>query len=534
MRKPRSANRPSACWAESTAARPALLEKLQATERSAAMKEAIANSLRELPRKVTAPPAVVEPPPSEPISLHPPVTPALRDCLEKLFAAYNVYAAEHNQRLAAATPKQHFLPSHPLSSAGPDDIERTCRLLEEGGAVQDVLSKSLVYLRSVLRSSKDAFRTLLEHPDFQLIHLVRFLAMIQGIRIPHARYSGIDWRATTYIEIYRRSHTPKITLVQLAEAIRGIGLPDEILREHVLGSFVPVFRWEPESVWPFFSNKVNVLERAFEPAAGDFLSSWHRQFEFDNALRLLAMFPQVPPALAGKLWELAIGTSKADRLRAQKAVIRLPDLPERLTQALAARSFQTRAVAAEWMGRLGDRRYVAPLHAAAKAEKQDAALDEILTALERLGEAIEPYLDRDKLQAEAQKGLKKGNPAGAGMVPLGAPAQSPMARQRRRGTGGNRDLARRAELQAQVARGRRALAPLLRHDASAGTGRTGPFCTPSVARPGSQTEVHGYGGPGPRQATGSTEPADPTTGKAMVCPAREDATHIVLPDTRPD
>ena len=91
-------------------------------------------------------------------------------------------------------------------------------------------------------------------------------------------------------------------------------------------------------------------------------------------------------------------------------VIKLPDLAERLTQALAARSFQTRAVAAEWMGRLGDRCYVAPLHAAAKAEKHDVALDEILTALEKLGEAIEPYLDRDKLQAEAQKGLKKGTP----------------------------------------------------------------------------------------------------------------------------
>ena len=121
-------------------------------------------------------------------------------------------------------------------------------------------------------------------------------------------------------------------------------------------------------------------------------------------------FPQVPPALVGKLWEMAIGTSKADRLRAQKIVVKLPDLSERLVQALAARASETRAVAAEWIGRLGDHQYVAPLHEAAKAEKVDAALDEMLTALERLGEDVEPYLDRDKLLADAQKGLKKGTP----------------------------------------------------------------------------------------------------------------------------
>ena len=141
-----------------------------------------------------------------------------------------------------------------------------------------------------------------------------------------------------------------------------------------------------------------------------FNARWQRKREFESALQLLATFPQVPPSLVGKLWEMAIGTSKADRLRAQKVILQLPDLPERLVQALSARGSQTRAVAAEWIGRLGDRQYVAPLHQAAKAEKYDAPLDEMLTALERLGEDVERYLDRDKLLADAQKGLKKGTP----------------------------------------------------------------------------------------------------------------------------
>ena len=105
---------------------------------------------------------------------------------------------------------------------------------------------------------------------------------------------------------------------------------------------------------------------------------------------------------------------------AQQAVAKLPDLQERPAQALTARNSQTRAVAAEWMGRLGDRRAAGPLHAAAKREKQDAALDEMLTALEKLGEPIEPYLDRDKLKAEAEKGLKKGTPPALAWFPWAA------------------------------------------------------------------------------------------------------------------
>ena len=48
------------------------------------------------------------------------------------------------------------------------------------------------------------------------------------------------------------------------------------------------------------------------------------------------------------------------------------------------------------------------MHKALAKEKQDAAKDAMLTALERLGESIESYLDRGKLLAEAERGLKKG------------------------------------------------------------------------------------------------------------------------------
>ncbi len=218
--------------------------------------------------------------------------------------------------------------------------------------------------------------------------------------------------------MFRRSHSPKLSLTDLAEAIETLGLPKEIVAQTVLVGYLRVFGWESEAVWPFFSERLEVLQQAFEPLAGDWQAKYQRVRERDNALGVLAKFPQVPPALIGKLWELATGGSKADRERAQLVAVNLPDLQERLAQSLGSGYFQTRMVAAEWLGRLGDRRAVTPLHAfLAKKEKQDAALDEMLTALEKLGESIDPYLDRDKLPADAEKGLKKGLPEALAWFP---------------------------------------------------------------------------------------------------------------------
>jgi len=399
-------------WTYGDGAR-SLLEEMQATEKSAAVKEAIANALRELQSKAAvATEAIIEPPPHEAIELHPPVTPALRDCFEMLFTEYNQFAAEHNQRLAARTQGQYFYPNQPLATidGDPANMDGIVRLLEQGGAVQGIFAKSLAHATKVVVNSKGAFRTLLEHPDLQLIHLVRFFAMIQLLDPQFRHWGGMHLHTSNLIDAYRRCHKPKITLFNLAEALRAVGMPDDVLIHHMLEGHAPAFRWEPEAVWPFVVGKAEILEKTFEPAGGDWHSRWRRKRSFDNALRLLAAFPQVPPALVGKLWEMAIGTNRADRLRAQKIVVKLPDLSDRLVQALSARGSETRAIAAEWMGRLGDYQYVAPLHKAAKSEKYDAALDEMLTALERLGEDVEPYLDRDKLLADAQKGIKKGTP----------------------------------------------------------------------------------------------------------------------------
>ena len=389
-----------------------VLERIAESEKSEAVRDVIAGVLKEVDAgHPAAEVLLLEPPAETPIALHPPVTPALRGCLQRLFDEYNEHVVKHNADLAAPNAaNRHIYPRKKLPALDGGDLYDTCRLLEKGGPLREVFAKTLTASNLLWGDAKGTYRAWLEHPDCQLIHVVRFLVMIGSIRAPVGHSTGIEWRVNLHIELFRRSHTPKVTLCALAEAIRAVDLPDDILTRTVLESYFSIFDWEPEAVWPFFLNKTDLLEQAFDPAAGDWQARYQRVREFNSAIRILAKFPHVPPSLVGKLWDLAIGPAKADRMQAQRVAIKLPDLQDRLYGALSARSFQTRAVAAEWLGRIGDHRAIAALHAAAKREKHDVALDEMLTALERLDEPIESYLDRDRLAAEAEKGLRKGTP----------------------------------------------------------------------------------------------------------------------------
>jgi hypothetical protein len=381
-----------------------LLETIQAVEKNAGVHEAIAAALREFQSENNASSFPFELPTHEPIPLQAPVTPALRGCVQRIFDEYNAYALKHNAA-------RHVFPQEALVHLDANDLENTCRLLERGGLLSEALAKTVRASNILWGNARGAYKAMLEHPDCQLIHVVRLLAMINSIHPPQDGDTGIAWRVDLHIALYRRTHSPKITLSHLAEAIRAVNLPDDIVAREVLEShFHLAFDWEPEAVWPFFHNRLNLLEEALAPPVGDMMAHYYHKRELDSALRILGKFPQVPPSLTGKLWDMAIGSSKADRLRAQKVVIKLPDLPDRLLQAVASRASETRAITAEWIGRLGDRQYAPALHKAAKAEKIDAALDEMLTALERLGEDVEQYLDRNKLLADAQKNLKKGVP----------------------------------------------------------------------------------------------------------------------------
>ncbi len=395
------------------------LESLDATETSRPVREAIAATLQDARAGV----AVVAgdqlvPPPRQPLPLQPPVTPALRAVLESLFAQYADYAAEHNAKLANPAQQKYIHPRTQLPALPSGALDRLCGQIEHGQVEQGRLSDTVAHcVRRRQSAGKGSLQAFLEHPDCELIHATRLLAALGLIGNPGDWHRALYYWGGHALDDFRRSHVPRITLDDVAEAVESLGLTVDAVIYTALTGYQRAFDWEPEAVWPFFIRHLPKLEQALEPAAGDWHSRWERVAEFKGTLRILAKFPQVPPALVGRLWDLALGTSKEQRAPAQKVAMKLPDVQERLALALTSGNYQTRLIAAEWLGRLGDRRAVEPLDRAARKEKQDAALDEILTALEKLGQPIEPYLDRAKLAADAAKGLKKGRPEALNWFP---------------------------------------------------------------------------------------------------------------------
>ena len=66
-----------------------------------------------------------------------------------------------------------------------------------------------------------------------------------------------------------------------------------------------------------------------------------------------------------------------------------------------------RIAAADWLARLGSEEAVAPLRAALAKEKRETAMAAMLGSLSRLGQDLADDLRKDKLAAEAAKGISK-------------------------------------------------------------------------------------------------------------------------------
>lgn len=244
-------------------------------------------------------------------------------------------------------------------------------------------------------------------PELQPLHLVRFtmLCFEYSPNDPATKaFHGYQHWLESLLPSLCRNH-PETGLRELGAAFETAGFPAQKMAEGLLGGYQAIarpFQMNAERIWPFWAEQIPTLERAFEPAIGDWNLQWERKRQRANAFSVLALFPRPPAALVPRLWELAL-SSRAEGAVAQRALEGLPDRADRLMKSLPGGAAESRLAAANWLGRLGDARAVDPLLGALKCERNEATRGAIMSALERLGVPVEQFLDRQGLLKEAGK-----------------------------------------------------------------------------------------------------------------------------------
>ncbi len=234
---------------------------------------------------------------------------------------------------------------------------------------------------------------------------------------PHESFLG-------WVRAHVAREDPALSLLDLAAACEAAGFTGDWIEmlylDWHLGAEANPLELAPDAIWPFFVKRTEGLEAGlgiressrFEPRY--YLTEFKRR-----AYAVLETFPRPPKAFVGYLWERALGTGKLERPLAQACLRNYPERHGPIIQALSNGRKDIRASAADWLGQLREERAVAPLKKALAKEKYDVPKAAMMGALETLGVEIDQFLNRKKLLAEAEKGLKKPVPKNLQWFPMG-------------------------------------------------------------------------------------------------------------------
>ncbi|MFC4160659.1 DUF4132 domain-containing protein [Chitinimonas lacunae] len=266
------------------------------------------------------------------------------------------------------------------------------------------------------RDTLNAALALADLPEFGLRHLAAWF-----VNDYHAMHRW--WNHPAMQRWLTRVGTEQLDLRSFGNHFLAAGAPlariaEVCLRDNWSREQTPLDRLPSDRIWPFFVEHPEFLSEAFGLTPST-QKHW-QSFSVAKALALLDHFPSLPPKLIPPLFDLALGEAKTHRLAAQRVLNRLPDLGPRVVESLGSSKQELRASAANWLAELGDRSVVEPLLAVLRKESREAPRAAMLTALERLGVDISPFIAPELLLGEAVKGLKAKLPAGLAWFPFDA------------------------------------------------------------------------------------------------------------------
>lgn len=240
-----------------------------------------------------------------------------------------------------------------------------------------------------------------KYPEYSLIHAMR-------IHVSRRADQTISWR--TIFEDVPPSLYANVELRQINQALQDIGCSntERQIAQGMLMSYwnnLDDYITEPQQIWPFFAEHPEFISEALGLSPSLEESAYY-QFEAIKAIKILEYFPSIPQQFIPRLLEYALGENKRLRFDAQQALQTLPEIHLRAIEALDSGKQEIRITAIEWLARLQRQEAVKPLNALLKKEKKEIVRAALLTALEKLGQDISPYLSEKVLLAEAQQGLK--------------------------------------------------------------------------------------------------------------------------------
>jgi hypothetical protein len=324
---------------------------------------------------------------------------AWSECFEKVNSAVERQRAENLSRVKTTN----------LNTLSPDVIAMAFRGLQEPGDAVEPLS---VLFRSWYGTPvAEALKVFWQRPELQPIHLVRFVIQIGALQSDRpARPAYVFWFDKLF-SCYRRTHAD-VGIRELAAAFTAAGLDAAQIGAGLLNRHAAArspFGLPPAQIWPYWAEHLDLLEQAFAPKTADFMRRYQQRNARAGAFEALAAFPVPAKQLLPLLWDLALGP-KSERPQAQRCLEGASDKLERLTAALSKGSVDVRMAAAEWLGKLGDKRAIDVLLIALKREANETAKGVMMTVLEQLGAPVDQFLDRASLVKEAEKGIAKGVP----------------------------------------------------------------------------------------------------------------------------
>lgn len=255
-------------------------------------------------------------------------------------------------------------------------------------------------------------------PEFQLIHVIRWCLILSAEPIhPNGllEHWQLGFRWSRQLLDYQRLSKQSIDLRELAAVFKTIGLDQDAIGRTVLQKrpwHLPVFKpSEVHKIWPYFAERLYLLEEALGLKQRENPQRQYGDQELrQNAFRILKSFPHLPARFIQPMWDVALGSSKSERPLAQECLETFPNKEQKIVTALASRQQDARLAAAQWLDALDYREAIPALKKALEKEKSDVVKDEMIKSLESMGVPLDELLDLDKLDQEAEKGLKKGMP----------------------------------------------------------------------------------------------------------------------------